>query len=105
MFKMCDERSGYGGDNPDNIYTASPIQAGEIYEITGNRGSVWQFNFNMFKFGTDSQYELLGHLKDKDIECDAEGNFTVILGGEPREKNWLPIPPGAPAVSESLSNS
>lgn len=95
MFKMCDERSGYGGDNPDNIYTASPIQAGEIYEITGNRGSVWQFNFNMFKFGTDSQYELLGHLKDKDIECDAEGNFTVVLGGEPREKNWLPIPPGA----------
>lgn len=95
IFKMCDERSGYGGDNPDNIYSASPIQAGEIYEITGNKGDIFQFNFNMFKFGTNSQYELLGQLHDRQIECDQNGNFTIILGGEPRDNNWLPIPAGA----------
>ncbi|MFA5495089.1 MAG: DUF1214 domain-containing protein [Porticoccaceae bacterium] len=95
IFKMCDERSGYGGDNPDNIYSASPIQAGEVYEITGNRGDIFQFNFNLFRFGTDSQYELLGQLHDNDLEYDGEGNFTIILGGEPRDKNWLPTPPGA----------
>ena len=95
MFKMCDERSGYGGDNPDNIYTASPVQAGQVYEITGNRGSVWQFNFNLFKFGTDSQYELLGHLVNNDLVFDDEGNFTIVLGGEPQPNNWLPLPEGA----------
>lgn len=95
FFKMCDERSGYGGDNPDNIYTACPIQAGEIYEIKGHRGSVWQFNFNLFKMGTDSQYELLGQLIDKALVIDQDGNFIITLGGEPRENNWLPIPDGA----------
>ena len=95
MFKMSDERSGYGGDNPDNIYTASPIQSGQVYEISGHRGSVWQFNFNMFKFGTDSQYELLGQLSDKKLRFDSDGNFSILLGGEPRDANWLDIPEGA----------
>lgn len=95
MFNMCDERTGYGGDNPDNIYTASPIQPGEIYEIEGNRGSVWLFNFNMFTFGSNSQYVLLGQLLESDLEYDDSGNFKVILGGSPRDKNWLPIPEGA----------
>ena len=95
MFKMSDERSGYGGDNPDNIYTASPVQAGQVYEISGNRGSVWQFNFNLFKFGTDSQYELLGHLVDNDLVFDSNGNFVLVLGGEPQPNNWLPLPEGA----------
>jgi len=95
IFKMCDERSGYGGDNPDNIYSASPVAAGEVYEISGNRGDIFQFNFNLFKFGADSQYELLGQLHDRDLECDADGNFTIRLGGEPRARNWLPTPEGA----------
>lgn len=95
LFKMCDERSGYGGDNPDNLYSACPVQPGEIYQITGNRGTIWQFSFNLFRSGTDSQYELLGRLEDKDLEFDADGSFTVILGGEPRDGNWLPLPDGA----------
>lgn len=95
MFRMCDERTGYGGDNPDNIYTASPIQPGETYEIRGNRGSVWLFNFNMFKFGSDSQYVLMAQLAESDLVCDEDGNFTVVLGGPKQTHNWLPIPEGA----------
>lgn len=95
FFKMCDERSGYGGDNPDNIYTASAIHSDHTYEIIANKGSVWQFNFSVFNWKTNSQYELLGYLPDTSIETDDKGNFSLILGGKPQDKNWLPLPKNA----------
>jgi hypothetical protein len=95
IFKMCDERTGYGGDNPDNVYSASPVSDREIYEITGNKGTIWHFNFNVFNWQPDGKYELLAIKNGRDIVCDADGNFSVVIGGAPQEGNWIPLPAGA----------
>ena len=98
IFKMCDERSGYGGDNPDNLYSASPVSDREVYEISGNRGSVWHFNFNIFNWQPDGRYELLALKNGRELLCDADGNFSIVLGGEPRQGNWIALPAGANQV-------
>src|SRR5690606_4926620 len=98
ILKMCDERSRCGGDNPDHLYAAGAVNDREVYEITGNRGSVWHFNFNVFNWQPDGRYELLAIKNGRDLLCDAEGNFTLLLGGEPREGNWIALPPSANQV-------
>jgi len=32
-----------------------------------------------------------GVINDTTMEVDVDGNFSVYLGGEPRERNWLPL--------------
>jgi len=70
---MCDERFGYGGDNPGNLYSANAVNDREVYEITGNGGPAWHFNFNVFNWQPDGRYELL----------------AIKNGGEPREGKWI----------------
>jgi uncharacterized protein DUF1214 len=98
MYKTADERTGHGGDNPDQMYIASPVIDSETYEIRGNRGTIWDFNFNIFSYLPDNRYELLGRLESKDLVSDANGDFSLVLGGERNGDNWLPLPPGANQV-------
>jgi hypothetical protein len=95
IYKMSDERNKYGGDNPDNIYAASPLSDREEYEITGNRGSVGHFNFSIFKFDSDGVWDLSSIKEGRELECDGDGNFKLALGGERKPGNWMPIAPGS----------
>jgi hypothetical protein len=95
IYKMSDERNKYGGDNPDNIYSASSLSDQEEYEIAGHRGSVGHFNFSIFKWGTDGVWQLTSIKEGREIECDAQGDFRLALGGERKDGNWMPIAPGA----------
>lgn len=98
LYKTADERTGHGGDNPDQMYSASPVTDSETYEIRGNRGTIWDFNFNIFSYLPDNRYELLARLESKDLVSDANGDFSLVLGGERNSDNWLPLPPGANQV-------
>jgi hypothetical protein len=40
-----------------------------------------------------------GVLNDTRFDVDAEGRFEVLLGGPPRERNWLPLEPGASRIT------
>ncbi len=98
MYKTADERTGHGGDNPDQMYSVSPVVASEVYELRGNRGTAWDFNFNVFNYRPDNRYDLLARLESKDLVSDANGDFRLVIGGERSGDNWLPLPPGANQV-------
>jgi hypothetical protein len=98
FFKMSDARNKYGGDNPDNSYSASPISDLEEYEIRGSRGSIQHFNFSIFNWEPNGRWNLTGIREGHEIACDPDGNFSLTLGGTPRDGNWLALPKGSNLV-------
>ena len=43
--------------------------------------------------------QVVGVLNDESFDIDADGRFEILLGGEPRQRNWLALPEGAGSIS------
>ncbi len=95
LFAVCDNRSGFGGDNPDNLYSSCLIRDTSCYRVVAERGSIWQFAFTVFRTGPGSEKVLLARLDQDDIALDKEGRFVLYVGGPERATNWLPLGDGA----------
>lgn len=88
----------WGLDNPDSLYALGYVDSDKVYEISGNIGSVNYFNFTTARMNTAAMYEITGVLDSPQVETDAEGNFTVVVGGEARPTNWVALPAGANSI-------
>jgi hypothetical protein len=85
------------GDNGDAIYFDAPISAKHAYVIHGSLQGAAYFSLTIEE-GTAEGHMATGTagiLNDEDLEIDSNGNFTLYLGGESRDKNWLPLTPMA----------
>lgn len=97
-----------GGDVADFTYRQAWISGEHSYRITGRKGTARWFNLTVQgpkperipgtdfpplhePFGDVPECNILG----SQIEADADGNFELILGGEARASNWLPLTPGS----------
>ncbi|MCX7865190.1 MAG: DUF1214 domain-containing protein [Novosphingobium sp.] len=97
-----------GGDVSDFTYRQAWISGAYTYRITGKRGTARWFNITVQgprperipgtdhpplhePFGDIPETNILGH----QIKTDADGNFELFIGGEPRSENWLPTTPGS----------
>lgn len=91
----------FTGDNGDAIYFDAPVSADHAYVIRGNtRGAIY-FSLTI-EMGTENGAlgnKTAGVLNDTVMEIDEKGSFEVYLGGEPRERNWLALDPGASRVT------
>lgn len=105
---FCTPNRKLGGDVADFTYRQAWIDGSHSYRISGKRGTARFFNITVQgprpeKIpGTDwpSLHEPFGdipeaNLAGQQIETDAEGNFEIRIGGEPRPRNWLPTTPGS----------
>ena len=72
------------GDNPDCTYLVCPIDGGETYRISGQRGSVKWVSFRVQD----------GAINNADLQVDWNGNFEVWLSPEPHDGNWIATSPG-----------
>ena len=81
------------GDNADAIYFDAPISSKYAYAVHGNtHGSAYcSMTVENKLEGPLTQQKTDGVINDTDFDIDEAGNFTVFLGGEPRDKNWLPL--------------
>ena len=95
---VYNEKLKWGLDNPDSLYAMCNLHGGAVYEITGNAGSVNYFNFTTAEMTPDAQYRIIGVLDKPDAVLDAAGDFRVLIGGEERDGNWVPLPPEANSV-------
>lgn len=97
-----------GGDVSDFTYRQAWISGDYTYKITGRKGTARWFNLTVQgpkpeKIpGTDwpSLHEPFGDIPEcnilgSQIKADAEGNFTLYIGGPERPENWLPTTPGS----------
>jgi hypothetical protein len=81
------------GDNPDAIYFDAPIDARYAYRVRGNMNHAVYFSLSIEMGAEDGHLSKAtdGVINDTLIDVDADGNFSVYLGGEPRERNWLAL--------------
>lgn len=89
------------GDNSDAIYFDAPLSSEHSYVIHGNLQGAAYFSLTIEEGAADGRLAsaTAGVINDNDIEIDSNGNFTVYLGGEPRDKNWLALTPDASRVT------
>lgn len=97
-----------GGDVADFTYRQAWISGEHAYRLTGRRGTARWFNVTVQgprpetipgtqwpslhePFGDIPECNILG----SQLATDEEGNFELFIGGEPRERNWLPTTPGS----------
>lgn len=89
------------GDNSDAIYFDAPISADYSYIIHGNMNEAVYFSMTIEEGAADGHLatNTLGVINDTELDIDSDGNFTIYLGGEAREKNWLALSQGTSRVT------
>ena len=86
-------------DNPDVLYWVAEIAKGGRYRIDGiARGAVFT-SINVYA-GAGLQAQTVARVTSDELKLNAEGRFSLTLGGEAAEAEgqWEPIPEGANMV-------
>jgi hypothetical protein len=100
--RMIDTSMKWGLDCPDCLYLYASVRGDAEYRISGHRGSAnhidIQVNFGHFALGDISQWGTISSISGLELETDADGAFELVLGGEKRDGNWLPLAPNAEFV-------
>ncbi|MBW2241071.1 MAG: DUF1214 domain-containing protein [Deltaproteobacteria bacterium] len=89
------------GDNPDAINWDAPIRDDVAYRVRGRvDGAVYvSFTIEVDTHDGRMAQKTGGVLNDTQFDVDGEGRFELYLGGEPRERNWLALEPGASRIT------
>lgn len=89
--RMAHETVKMGADNPDNIYLNAQISGQYEYRITGKRNSVDYIGFytQNGNYGTTGGLAPCGKIDNKELVCEPDGSFEIILSKSPKGKNWL----------------
>ena len=91
----------WGLPSADAMYTNIPLRGDAVYELRGRRGTVHWLNFQATAgwFGTDTPMRVVSEVSGHELDVAADGSFTLVLGGEERDGNWLPLAPEASALT------
>lgn len=107
LHAFCTPTCKLGGDAADFTYRQAWIDGNHTYRITGNTGTARFLNFTVQgprpatqpNTGWPSLHEPFGDIPEANlfkhqIDTNADGGFELFIGGEKRDKNWLPTTPG-----------
>ncbi len=89
------------GDNPDAIYFDSPVSADHVYWVRGEtKGAVYvSITVESGPNWGSMSNRVLGLINDTSLDTDSDGRFEVLVGGEQKHRNWLPLPKDAGSLS------
>ncbi|MBB3047814.1 hypothetical protein FHR99_002080 [Litorivivens lipolytica] len=91
----------FTGDNGDAIYFDAPVSADYEYRVRGQINGAVYVSITV-EMGTEDgsmASKTAGVINDTQFDVDANGWFELRLGGEPAERNWLPLPEGASRIT------
>ena len=78
----------------DNLFAA--IRGDAVYRLRGSIPWLFEINISVHEgWNFRGKPRVWGDLGRADLDIDANGNFDLVLGGEPRSGNWLALPPEA----------
>jgi hypothetical protein len=108
LHAFCSPLRKLGGDAADLTYRQAWIDGACAYRITGHTGTARFLNFTVQGprpatqpgTGWPSLHEPFGDIPEANlfkhqIEAAPDGSFELYVGGERRERNWLPTTPGS----------
>lgn len=91
----------FTGDNGDAIYFDAPVSPEFEYRVRGNINGAVYVSITI-EVGTEDgsmASRTAGVINDTQFDVDADGWFELRLGGEPADRNWLPLPEGASRIT------
>jgi hypothetical protein len=92
FFRNPDGRAKWGAENADNLYLWARVRSDRVYRLRGWRGSVYDFLIEVkegyMQLGDDRNFAVLSA---RELSCEPDGSFEIVLGGERRPGNWLPL--------------
>lgn len=91
FMRWFDNFRKFGLENPDNHYVSAEIDGRGCYRLRGSHGGaadiVWQvLDTNP---GDGGLGRLVSSIDLGELELDDSGQYEILIGGAPREKNWL----------------
>jgi hypothetical protein len=89
------------GDNPDAIYFEAPINPARSYRMRGNLAGAVYTSITVEGGPADGGYgtRTTGVINDTQFDVSADGGYEIILGGPPRDRNWLDLADDAAHVT------
>ncbi|WP_150293199.1 DUF1214 domain-containing protein [Sphingobium estronivorans] len=85
----------HSGDNADNRYLVARLDPSKTYRLFGERRNCFdmmvEISQGYMQQGDARTYATVRF--DEAFSVDPDGRFEIILGGEPRDGNWLPLDP------------
>lgn len=92
-FRILDFWIREGGDNPDQLYSFSPIRGGEPYRIWGKLGSAKRVEVQLYAGEPwDGTGRSAGFMPFEDVELGADGSFEIFVTPTPKPGNWMNNP-------------
>ena len=87
----------WGGDNSDAYYQCMPVDPARTYHVSGNRGDAVYLSMTVYGGPDDGRYSdrIVGTLNDRQLEFDADGNFSFTMSPDPQPGPWLKLEPDA----------
>ena len=84
----------FTGDNPDALYFEAPVSPDHEYVVRGNLAGAVYTSLTMEAGALDGKYAtgISGVINDTQFDVADDGSYEVVLGGEARDANWLPVP-------------
>jgi hypothetical protein len=77
--RMDTARRKIGGDNPNAEYDNFAWDGRYDYRITGNRGTLDHLSFTVLVREPTGRSRAIGYVNERDLEVDANGDFTLWL--------------------------
>ncbi len=100
--RMVDLTMPWGLDCPDCLYLYAALRGDATYRIWGDRGTAnhidIQVNYGHFANGDIASWGTVSSCNGFDLQLGPGGSFELVLGGERRAGNWLPLAPNAEFV-------
>lgn len=88
----------WGFSNPDNLYLSAKVEGGGAYRVVGRLGSANQTTIG--SYAGDTEDARAGErVRGEDLAVGENGEFELVLGGERRPGNWLPLDPEATSIT------
>lgn len=91
----------FSGDNSDAIYYDAPVSPEYSYVVRGTQARAVYVSITI-EVGTQDggmASKTGGVINNTEFDIDSKGHFTLYLGGEKRERNWMALPEGASRIT------
>ncbi len=89
-----DRLNKVGLDCADALYGSAPLRDSAVYRIRGRRGTVRFLGFQLM-----AGQRTLHNTHAGELEIAKDGSFELVIGGERRPGNWMPLPPGSDTLT------
>jgi hypothetical protein len=89
------------GDNADAIYYSTPLAPGRTYRLRSNQAGAVYSSVTIEAGGEPGGYagRIAGVINDTQYDVAADGRFEIVLGGPPRDRNWIALPDDVSRIS------